>query len=906
MPRATVRVASFNAGYWDRTVSGRVDHEKYPASLRQCENFILTPQGPVVRRSGTKVMGAVRDETTYSRMVPFVYSLEQMLMLEFSAGRVRFFTNDGLLTYTSVAVTAVLSTVGAPLRLNALGHGCAVGDQVALVDFDVTMPLNSSVGNVIAVAGSIITLNLTHPAVMGSTAAARVARVYHVASPYTLNLPSLRFVPSLDTLFIFSGERVRTLKRYGTYDWRFAEAPFKDGPFLAINQTSTRLAPSDTGAPTPSVMTADVEGVGYEADKAFDNDPATYWETTGTAQHGVLTAEFAAGVVIDGYSIQIPGAASDPDFDAIDYAPSSWTLAGSTDGITYETLDTQRDYVLYESSRSVFFSIANATAFTFYRLSVTRCRRNGNIPVRIARLSLAARSTSEIHIVASAVTGINGDAGFTAGDIGRQLRLKCTDQAWRALTFTGYVSATEMIGELQGEALPDTEDTGEWRLGPWSDGLGWPKTGCFYEDRLVMAGATSYPDTFGITTPGGYGPNGTLTMSPTDVFGVQLDGSGMCLTLNSRSLAQIAWCVPDDKGILLGAGAQEHSLASADPNTPLTAKTAKARPITSRGSSSVEPVKIGRQTIFVQRSERKLHEIAYSFNVDGYVAASLSLFAAELASAGIDRIEYAPEPHSIVWCRSKDGRVLALTYNKEESVVGWHEHAFDGVVLDIAVLPTADGAQTALWVEVARNIGGRSRIFIERLEPTWVAGDTLDAAHFVDCGVRYTGAATDTIDGLHIHEGGVVSGLADGAPFYNKTVTAGRITLDEPATNVVAGVGYRSRMQTQRIEAGSGDGTAQGKTKRVHEVVVRVADTGGGYVGRLNMDSGEYDLDEISSTGRGPNDTTAALPLFSGDTSRIAFPPGYDGDGSIVIEQPPHLALPLTAIAVFAKLHTND
>jgi hypothetical protein len=45
------------------------------------------------------------------------------------------------------------------------------------------------------------------------------------------------------------------------------------------------------------------------------------------------------------------------------------------------------------------------------------------------------------------------------------------------------------------------------------------------------------------------------------------------------------------------------------------------------------------------------------------------------------------------------------------------------------------------------------------------------------------------------------------------------------------GYGYTSSMQTMRIEAGSADGTSQGKPKRIHAITLRLHETVGIEVG---------------------------------------------------------------------------
>jgi len=142
-----------------------------------------------------------------------------------------------------------------------------------------------------------------------------------------------------------------------------------------------------------------------------------------------------------------------------------------------------------------------------------------------------------------------------------------------------------------------------------------------------------------------------------------------------------------------------------------------------------------------------------------------------------------------------------------------------------------------------------------------------------------------------------VSILANGATHPNKTVSSGAISLDFSVTKAHIGLGFDSTLQTMRIEAGGTEGTAQGKTKRIHEVVLRLFRTVGVKVG-----SSETELDRIPFRSSAQA-MTAAIPLFTGD-KEIEFRGGFDTDGFVVVQQ--DQPLPLTVIGIFPRLITFD
>ncbi len=114
---------------------------------------------------------------------------------------------------------------------------------------------------------------------------------------------------------------------------------------------------------------------------------------------------------------------------------------------------------------------------------------------------------------------------------------------------------------------------------------------------------------------------------------------------------------------------------------------------------------------------------------------------------------------------------------------------------------------------------------------TFDFGSDTTAAFFVDSGLAYSGSSVSSLSGLYHLEGQSVSVLANGATHSAQTATSGGISLNFAITSAAVGLGYTSEMQTLRIEAGSADGTSQGKPKRIHDVTIRLHETVGAEVG---------------------------------------------------------------------------
>ena len=924
MPKASPNVRSFNAGEFSALLDGRVDLERYSSSLRVMRNYVASPQGPAIGRSGTAFVAPVADEDVYSQLIPFVFSSDQAQVLEFSGDRIRFFNEGGLQVYASVPFS-LASLAGLPMVVDAPGLDAEVGDQVSLSGFPAAYNLNGEVASVTAKAADQYTLSVNYPneAIVGGS----VSRVYHVPCDYTeAQRKSLRYVQSVDVMYLLSmTARPRKLSRYGAYNWRLEEIEFVDGPYLPTNDTRTNLRPAATGNAVPAMTTGLLpsgEAIGsssrpaiadgdtflgrripydLEASElfyAFDRNNDTYWAAA-TEQSGSVGYKFDTAEVIDGYAVYVARDNQDVSYLAKDYAPSTWQFLGSNDGTNWTVLDRQDNYVLYDNNKSVFIEIDNGTAYTHYMLRISQLTRNGPIEPRVRELIMRAQDRASFSLTASSTKGINDDDGFKSTDVDRLIRVKGSDGSWRACRITEVFGPVGIKVRLLGEPLPNAQPIKEWRLGYWSDTTGWPSTGDFFEDRLWLAGSEEYPDMSAGSVTGAY-----ETFSQTDTFGEVLDDSAVVVRLNSRRLSRIRWLSSDARGLLIGTGSEEYTL-SAPSNAALTARNVKARLATRRGSAEVEPVRIDDQTLYVQRSGRAVREFAFVFEADGYRSPSMSQLASHLGATPFEEMEYAAEPHSIVWMRRADGSLVGLTYNREENVVGWHRHDLSGGKVEtMAVIPQADGLQDALWVVVVRQVNGQSRRYVERLTRFWDFTTKLSDAHFVDSGLRYEGAEVDQIYGLQHLEGVTVYGLADARPVGPFTVADGSVQLPYGASNVILGLGFEATGELPRLENGSADGTAQGKVKRVHSLVVHVWDSFNGEIGVFNKQEDAFVYEPLEYPGR--FDEFEEIELYTGMLGPVNPSPGYDLDGFIAFRRPANSPLPFNPVALLPQLHTQD
>lgn len=454
---------------------------------------------------------------------------------------------------------------------------------------------------------------------------------------------------------------------------------------------------------------------------------------------------------------------------------------------------------------------------------------------------------------------------------------------------TGFTSPTVVTAVVQGnDILPSVAPTFRWAHGAFSDAEGFPTNVTFFRERLT------------------FGKNQTLYFSVTGDFenfgavnesGEVVADRAITVTLSTDQPQPIQWMVPS-QALLIGTAGSEFACHENTTNEVFAPGNVKIEQQTSDGSNGCFPALVGYSTLFVQRSGRKLKEAAYNFQQNGYVTSDLTVLSEHITVGGVQQLAWHKEPYACLWAVRGDGVLLGFTFNKEQEVVCWHRHPMtNGIVESVCVIPSPDGTRDDLWLIVKRNIEGDDVRYVEYLEREYLTGDDQDSCFYVDCGLTYDGSPTTTISGLDHLEGQTVQVLADGAAHPDRVVTGGEIELQLSASVVQVGLPFDSVLQTNRLEAGAGDGTAQGKTKRINKCVFRFMNTLGAQVG-----PDENTLDEIEF--RNPNDPmNQPPPIFTGD-KLMEWPDGYNFDGYIMVVQ--DQPLPMTVVAIMPQVHTFD
>lgn len=516
-------------------------------------------------------------------------------------------------------------------------------------------------------------------------------------------------------------------------------------------------------------------------------------------------------------------------------------------------------------------------------------------------LTSSAAGPGAATVTASATKGINNDAGFNANDVGRVIRLKSgTTFGWG--TITGYTNSTTV--SVNWTTAVGTTATQTWRLGVWGVTNGYAGTVCFHQDRLTFGGCTQYPNRVDMSNTGDY-----ENFAPSGTDGTVVDSNAISFTLNSAKVNSINWMTSDEWGLLAGTASGEFVVAASTTQTAITPTNINAKQSTAYGSSFIPPVRMGKATLFVQRTQRKLREMSYQLVMNSFQAPDISLVSEHLTKSGVKQMAGTQAPQPVLWIVRNDGTLVGMSYDKDQDVLGWHRHQLGGysdaaqtlppIVESIAVIPSPNTDRDDVWISVQRYVNGAVFRSVELMTKYWEDGDTLPNAFFVDCGATYSGAATTTISGITWLKGQTVSVLADGSVHPNCVVSSsGVVTLQRSATNVQLGLGYNSDGQTMRIEAGGADGPAQGKLKRIHRSIFRFFQSVGLNV-QATSASSPYPEPFRTSADRMDN----PVALYTGD-KRWTWDGSYETEGQVFWRQSD--PLPSNVLMVVAQLETQD
>lgn len=555
----------------------------------------------------------------------------------------------------------------------------------------------------------------------------------------------------------------------------------------------------------------------------------------------VSIADSITGATIDGSTLGWSGAVAGAGTAVIARVFKSSTVYAASAWKTIRPVQAETQSFLLHGSYAPYVLSATAlpTSSSFATFSLAKATFTDgpylDPPIDSSTLTPSG-TTGSITLTASAITSINGGAGFATTDVGRLVRVRSEPAAWASgttyakgdpvkyngvyfislqgantgnqpdvfvafwaissaaatwswATITAWTSTTVVTATINGAALKNTNAIVTWRLGVYSDTTGYPTCGVYYEGRLWLSGAVANRiDGSVVNAISG----GTINMAPTAVDGAVADNNAIAYVFNASDVNPVYWMIGTNTGIICGTLAGEW-VVSAPTTGPVTATNIQAHRVTTYGCANIEPVHSELTVCFVQRFNRRVLEYFSDVFSTKYSAPNLTRAAKHLTRPSIQELRYQQELLPIIWARNGDGSLIGATYKRSTlfssqgpEFVGWHRHDLGSTrqVESIEVGPSTDGTIDTL--AMVTNDSSTNVRHVELMTSMFDVNDPITSGWFVDDAIVPSGGVITydanlayklTLNGLWHLNGKTVTVVVGGLDCGDVAVTNGSVTV---------------------------------------------------------------------------------------------------------------------------------
>ena len=605
-------------------------------------------------------------------------------------------------------------------------------------------------------------------------------------------------------------------------------------------ESSKTISGVTTGSTT--VVTATAHG--------FSNGNRVYIQSIVSTGAGVLmeilnSREYVvANVTTDTFEIQVPPSTA---IDSTTY--NSWSSGGTVARI-YEIVSpytaAQVADIQITQSLDVLYLVhpshpprkllrAGDTSWSFALLDFTQ---GPFLPINLTTTSLTpSAATGIVTITASSTTGINGGGGFTAGDVGRRIRLLDSALNWCVATITAVGTTTSITASLATN-LSNTNAITTWRLDLWNAYEGYPSTIAFFEDRLCIGGNANKPQRVDGSRTGDY-----ENFQPTDTDGTVGDDFAISFSLNSGDTNLVYWLATMRGSIFAGTRGGEWGIRSAYEDEPITPTSIFVDEMANYGSNNSRAIVASQSVLYIHRSKRQLREIVYERGAPRSPNIDLTELASHVSAGGLEQFVYQQFPHYQLWGRRTDGQFIGVAYQRttENFYAGWQRHPLGGgtangtdffgdtiygKVESLSVIPSVTTNRDETWMIVNRIVNGETVRSVEYMGAPFDEEVRMADAECLDCSRKFvSGSDITTLTGLYFWEGATLQTWVNGAAGPDITIENGAAALSAEleARTVLVGWGYDSIGSQLPPESGAADGgPAVLKPRRTHRIGVKL------------------------------------------------------------------------------------
>ena len=840
---------SFNGGEVAPSMYARIDDGKYQTGLATCKNFLVEPQGPITMRPGFAYVNKTKQQDKPPKLIPFTFSTDQTMVLEFGDKYIRFHTQGQTL-------------------MDSDGEPYEVETPYAIDDvFDIHYVQSGDV------------LTLVHPS-------------YHPKELRRYGATDWRLVDIEFSSILSAPTNVKVTPHGsggGTYKREYCvTALLKDGSQESARSTSVILDCQPYGDGAYNDITWDaVEGAGLY--RVYRNEGGV-WAYVGQTDTLSIRDE----------NIDPDASITPPIYDEAFSRPGGITevevltegsgyfgrrgVAG-VENIGYSRYEnpTGDDYLAYyfpvpiylnssgshtgDIHTSIHFRVVDkegngsgATARGYYK-------KFDDKTYEIERIEITSPGANYVKprvevIVAESYESASGkDYYFEYLEMyvdcliepsSEDVRFVIEDSTGGGAELTpvisdGKIIAVNVVSGGSGYTDPtisvqSTTGSGATFKATVAEAGDYPGAVSYFEQRRWFAGTIQRPNNLWATKSG--------TESDMSFSLPSQDDDRIAVRVAAREANRIRHIVPLSQLMLLtGAAEWRVSPLNSDAITP---SSMSVRPQSYIGANNVQPLVVSSIVLYAQERGGHLRECGYSYEASGYVPNDICLRAPHLFdNHNIVDLAYSKAPLPIIWSINNDGQLVAMTYVPDQQVGAFSLiETNNGRFRSCCVV--SEGDEDILYCVVERIVTGVPHIYIERM--TEQRFSTLEHCCFMDSSGTYIGEPTREITGLNWLEGMEVSIVADGSVEDRQIVKDGKVTLSMDSMIVHVGIPYTADAKTLPVAVSLQDGGyGSGHEKNVRSVSLRVINSSGIKAGPDFDTLSEYPARSIEYAGNPPD-----------------------------------------------------
>lgn len=732
------QILGFTAGELSPWLATRFDLQAYQRGAARLENFMVQPYGGLKRRCGTRYVGpAAAQGNACTRLMPFRFSESDVLMLELYAGGMRVY-RDGVL----------LQKDGKPYEVATAWTSDAVVSSLTWMQVnDVVYMLSPYMTTVCLVryADTDWVPKLLDPDP-------------YPRETYVARDVGLRVAPDKTgkTVTLEADSGSHFTENMVSREYVIADAPMSTRTYF-LNES---MSIQSSALPNLSKGAALAGSVYHEANAATGmNEYYTCIRTyTASAYNGSLHAKdypgyFMPGVMrlCDGMPYEVAG---DWELRTHGEWDGLWELWRSFDSPAVSELPYMWNWSCIKSFGQDAYNTRQNWALS----------GSEDVPCRMVLVCRAFKGPSVPPIL--------------------YFRALASEREYRYLIYSvaSPTQATAKPVDHYCDAHP-AYYTKKWSFGAFGARNGFPRFAGMHQGRLWLGGTAGQPTTLFASCVGDYRN-----------FRVKsADDAALHLTLAADDQSRICWICPM-RNLLVGTSESEWTLAAPD-GGGISATNAAFSRQSAVGSEAKVAYGVENTVFYVQRGGKRLREISYKLEADGYTSTDASLLAEHLFEAGVKEWVVQRGNCFHLWVMMNDSSLAVLTTNPDQQVAAWQRACFPGrSVLGMAVLPHVGSSEDEVWFVLRNSASGF--ISLERL---------VEGNPFLDGCVELTPPS-----GLAVSAGLHLAGLRGMVFPKGRPEAAQRVRFDAqgrfdipdfvPGLTYCVGAEYESHLETMPFE----------------------------------------------------------------------------------------------------------